>query len=92
MLAQNRGRIKEFRNRFLIADTELANALTNVPGALVDLYVDCQAFAEKEIKRLLEQFSEASRRLQAPELRSIKPPALPVNADSRGIDSVPGTE
>jgi hypothetical protein len=92
MLAQNRRRIKEFRNRFLIADTELANALTNIPGALIALYTDCQAFAEREIKQLLEQFSEASRKLQATELISIEPPAPPVNEDSRDIDSVTGTK
>jgi hypothetical protein len=92
MLAQNRRRIREFRNRFLIADTELANALTNIPGALIDLYIECQAFAEREIKQLLERFSEASRELQAHELHAVKPPALPVNADSRGIDAVPGTK
>lgn len=56
ILAQKRERIRMFRNRFAITDAAISAAVAELPKDLVVLYTKCQAFAETEIKLLLERF------------------------------------
>jgi hypothetical protein len=58
-LAQNRERIRVFRDRFAVTDAAVSAAVEELPKALVVLYTECQAFAETEIKSLLERFLPA---------------------------------
>ena len=55
-MARNRERIRTFRNLFTVTDAAISAAVAELPNALVVLYTECQAFAEKEIKSLLERF------------------------------------
>ena len=73
VLAQNRSRILDFRNRFLIGDHEIEAYLAEVPSALVTLYKDCQAFAEKEIKLLLDKFAMSTGGSKIPKEATSQP-------------------
>ena len=59
LLVENRERIRTFRSRFLFSDPKISIAVAKLPKILVGLYTDCQAFAEKEIKSLLEKFGSS---------------------------------
>ncbi|MGP8252193.1 MAG: HNH endonuclease [Terracidiphilus sp.] len=59
VLAENRERIRMFRKRFAVTDAAVSAAVAELPRALVVLYTECQAFAETEIKTLLEKFRQA---------------------------------
>ena len=59
-LSDNLQKIREFRNRFLEFQKVLPMLGETLPELLTKLYTDCQAFAEKEIKSLLERFMQVS--------------------------------
>ena len=54
-LSGNLQRIRSFRSAFLEFEQILPALLETQPALLTKLYVDCQAFAEKEIKSMLER-------------------------------------
>lgn len=53
---ENLQRIRLFRSRFLEFEAALPALLETQPALLAKLYIDCQAFAEREIKSLLKEF------------------------------------
>lgn len=57
-LNENRDRIKSFRSRFPELERINSRVAAVLPPLLVKLYADCQAFAEQEIRSLLERYSE----------------------------------
>jgi hypothetical protein len=60
MLAQNLSRIRSFRSTFSELEQILPSLTETLPLILTKLYADCQAFAETEIKVLLEKFGPMS--------------------------------
>ena len=60
MLNQNLERIESFRAGFPEFQLALPALSATLPVLLAQSYIDCQAFAEQEIKLLLEKFKEAS--------------------------------
>lgn len=61
-LSQSLERIRSFRANFPDLQKTLASAADTHPALLAKLYVDCQAFAEKEINALLEKLAPPSGR------------------------------
>jgi hypothetical protein len=59
-LGENLGRISSFRSEFPDFERVHATLMETLPALLTKLYSDCQAFAETEIKSLLERFERAS--------------------------------
>ena len=57
---ENLQRIRSFRSTFLEFEKVLPALLETQPVLLAKLYVDCQAFAEREIGMLLKQFNSGS--------------------------------
>jgi hypothetical protein len=55
-LSENLQRIRSFRSKFLEFEQILPSLLETQPALLTKLYVDCQSFAEKEIKSLIERY------------------------------------
>ena len=55
-LGENLRRIQSFRNSFPDFERSLPHVKDTLPMLLTKLYADCQAFAETEIKGLLERF------------------------------------
>jgi len=55
-LSENLQRIRSFRSEFSEFERILPSLMKTLPALLTKLYSDCQAFAEKEIKSLLESF------------------------------------
>ncbi len=53
-LSQNLERIRSFRSTFPEFQRILPSVMRTLPALLTKLYADCQAFAEKEIRTLLE--------------------------------------
>ena len=54
-LSENLQRIRSFRSVFSEFEQVLPARLETQPALLTKLYMDCQAFAEREIKSLLER-------------------------------------
>jgi len=63
-LHESLDRISEFRAQFPESEEIVTSLVVTLPSLLTKLYVDCQAFAELEIRALLDRFEEveASRR------------------------------
>ncbi len=59
-LSGNLERIRSFRHEFTEFEELLPQLVDTLPAILAKLYSDCQAFAEKEIKSLLERFDQLS--------------------------------
>jgi hypothetical protein len=59
-LSENLQRIRSFRRSFSEFQRVLPSLIETQPALLTKLYVDCQAFAETEIKSLLEKFDPNS--------------------------------
>jgi hypothetical protein len=57
-LSENRDRIGSFRSRFPELERINSQVAAALPPLVVKLYADCQAFAEHEIRSLLERYSE----------------------------------
>jgi hypothetical protein len=55
-LSENLQRVRSFRNAFSEFQQILPSLMETQPALLTKLYVDCQGFAETEIKSLLEKF------------------------------------
>ena len=55
-LTENLQRIRSFRHAFSEFEQVLPGLMETLPGLLTKLYSDCQAFAETEIRSLLERF------------------------------------
>jgi len=62
-LNENLRRIREFRNGFKEFQAVIPTLAATLPKFLTKLYSDCQAFAESEIRSLLERFKETSNPL-----------------------------
>jgi hypothetical protein len=60
-MRENLERIRSFRNTFLEFQQVLPSLMETQPALLTKLYIDCQAFAETEIKSLMERFDPSSR-------------------------------
>jgi hypothetical protein len=61
-LSANLQRLRSFRSGFSEFEQFLPSHLETQPALLTKLYSDCQAFAETEIKSLLERFDPISDR------------------------------
>ncbi|MBZ5718960.1 MAG: HNH endonuclease [Acidobacteriia bacterium] len=59
-LGENLQRIRSFRRAFSQFEQALPSLMETQPALLTKLYSDCQAFAEMEIKTLLERFDAIS--------------------------------
>lgn len=59
-LSQNLERVRCFRREFSNFQQVLPSLAKSLPALLTKLYSDCQAFAETEIKSLLEKFDQIS--------------------------------
>jgi hypothetical protein len=59
-LGENLLRIQSFRSAFSEFEEILPHLTQILPALLTKLYADCQAFAETEIKALLEKFQQTS--------------------------------
>lgn len=59
-LSENLSKIRSFRNIFLEFQEILPSLMETQPTLLTKLYVDCQVFAETEIRSLLEKFDPNS--------------------------------
>ena len=57
-MRENLERIRTFRRTFLELGEVPPSLADTLPTLLTKLYVDCQAFAEAEIKSLLERFEQ----------------------------------
>jgi len=55
-LGENLQRLRSFRSTFSEFEQVLPSFIETLPALLMKLYSDCQAFAEMEIKSLLEKF------------------------------------
>ncbi len=55
-LSENLQRVRSFRSAFLELEQVLPSFMATQPALLAKLYSDCQAFAEREIKSLLDGF------------------------------------
>jgi hypothetical protein len=55
-LAENLQRVRSFRNTFSEFQQALPALMESQPALLTKLYIDCQAFAEREINSLLTDF------------------------------------
>jgi len=55
-LSENLGRIRSFRNAFPEFEHVLPSLNETLPALLTKVYSDCQVFAEREIKSLLQRF------------------------------------
>jgi hypothetical protein len=58
-LNENLERIRAFRGKFPEFENALPALADTLPALLTKLYADCQAFAETEIKSLLERFEQS---------------------------------
>lgn len=56
LMNENRERILRFRRLFALSETGMSLPVEELPAVLIQLYTDCQAFAENEIKSLLDKF------------------------------------
>jgi hypothetical protein len=54
-LSSSRARIQAFRNRFAETSSAPSALATTLPSKLVDLYSNCQSFAEAQIEALLKE-------------------------------------
>jgi hypothetical protein len=59
-LSENLQRVRSFRSAFSEFEKVLPSLMETQPALLTKLYSDCQAFAETEIKSLLERFNPNS--------------------------------
>jgi hypothetical protein len=59
-LSENLHKIRTFRSAFLEFEQILPSLLETQPALLTKLYLDCQSFAEKEIKSLLESLRNST--------------------------------
>lgn len=59
-LSENLQRVRSFRSAFPAFQQVLPSLMETQPALLTRLYTDCQAFAETEIKSLLEKFDPNS--------------------------------
>lgn len=59
-LSENLQRVRSFRSAFSEFEQVLPSLMETLPALLTKLYSDCQAFAEMEIKSLLERFQRIS--------------------------------
>ena len=59
-LSENLQRVRSFRSAFSEFQQALPSLVETQPALLAKLYADCQAFAETEIKVLLEKFGPIS--------------------------------
>lgn len=57
-LAERVAKIRAFRGEFPESERINASLATALPSLLAKLYTDCQSFAEREIRSLLERFAE----------------------------------
>jgi hypothetical protein len=57
---ENLQRIRSFRSTFLEFEKAFPGLLETQPALLAKLYIDCQAFAEREIRTLLKEFDSGS--------------------------------
>jgi hypothetical protein len=64
-LLENRERIQLFRKEFAELHAVLQSLAESLPLMLPKLYSDCQEFAEREIKALLDTFANTLRALEA---------------------------
>jgi hypothetical protein len=64
-LSQNLQKIRSFRSAFPEFGRALPSLAETLPALLAKLYSDCQAFAETEIKSLLERFEGMGLRVEA---------------------------
>jgi hypothetical protein len=55
-LSENLQKVRSFRREFSEFEQVLPSLMETLPALLTKLYSDCQTFAEKEIKSLLENF------------------------------------
>jgi hypothetical protein len=60
-LSENLERIRSFRSTFPEFEQLLPSLIEKLPELLMKVYSDCQTFAEREIKSLLERFDQASQ-------------------------------
>jgi hypothetical protein len=56
-LTENREKIRSFRNAFSEFQQTLPSLMRAQPALLAKLYVDCQAFADREISSLLKEWA-----------------------------------
>ena len=63
-LTDNLSRIRSFRSNFPELEQVLPRLQKTLPALLTKVYVDCQEFAETEMKALLEKFEQLSIREQ----------------------------
>jgi len=61
-LSENLERVRSFRSAFSEFQQVLPSLMETQPALLTKLYIDCQAFAETEIKSLLGKFDPTSDR------------------------------
>jgi hypothetical protein len=59
-LSENLQKVRSFRDAFSEFQQVLPSLMATQPALLTKLYVDCQLFAENEIKSLLEKFDPKS--------------------------------
>jgi hypothetical protein len=55
---ENLERIRSFRNTFEEFQKVIPSLVATMPALLAKQYLDCQSFAETEIKSLLERFEQ----------------------------------
>jgi len=60
-LRENLEKVRAFRNEFSEFQQALPALMAAQPALLTKLYIDCQAFAEREINSLLTDFDSASK-------------------------------
>lgn len=59
-LSENLQRLRLFRSSFVEFEQVLPSLMDTMPALLTKLYADCQAFAETEMKSLLDRFEKMS--------------------------------
>jgi len=59
-LSENLQRLRLFRSSFSEFEQVVPSLIDTMPALLTKLYADCQAFAEREMESLLDQFEKAS--------------------------------
>jgi len=59
-LTENLAKVRSFRSTFLEFEQVLPLLAETLPALLTKVYSDCQAFAEAEIKSLLDKFEQIS--------------------------------
>jgi hypothetical protein len=59
-MGENLQKLRSFRSSFSDLEQITPDLITTMPALLTKLYADCQAFAEAEMKSLLDRFEKIS--------------------------------